>query len=139
MKKLKIYNEVKGFRVPRAKLGQAFDKFVRAEKVGQKFEVRLVFVGETAIAKLNKKWRDVNESTDVLSFNYDEGEGEIYICVRVAEKNAREDGSGVNVARAVIEEVLFLFVHGLLHLSGHTHENKRKYDEMMKRARGILG
>jgi len=136
MKKLKIYNEIKGFRVPRAKLGQAFDRFVRTEKVGRKFDVRLVFVGEAAIAKLNKKWRDVDEPTDVLSFNYDggkAGEGEIYICVRVAEKNAREDG------RSVGEEVLFLFVHGLLHLGGHTHENKRKYDEMMERARGILG
>ncbi len=138
MKKLKIYNEVKGFRVPRAKLGRAFDKFVRSEKVGRKFEVRLVFVGKAAIGKLNEKWRGKKGATDVLSFNYEEGEGEIYICVPVAEKNAREDGRGVNVARAVIEEVLFLFVHGLLHLGGHTHENDRKYDEMMKRARGIL-
>jgi probable rRNA maturation factor len=136
MNKLKIYNEVKGFRVPRTRLGRAFDSFLKKSGAGVG-EVSLIFVGEGKVKELNEKWYGGKGATDVLTFDYEGGvgdvAGEIYVCVKIAEKNASAEGKGV------MDEVLWLFVHGLLHLAGHTHENDRKYDDMMKRAGEILG
>lgn len=138
-----IFNEVLGFRVPRVKIGKVFREFLRVE-VGRVsvpglsrggFCVNLVFVGIGEMTKLNEKWKGGKGPTDVLSFNYGEGEvsGEIYICPKVAEENARMEGGSAT------DEVLLLFVHGLLHLVGYTHENDKKYENMMEKAMEILG
>ena len=133
MQKFKIYNEVKGFRVPRKNLGEAFGKFLKLERVSGKFEVNLVFVGKMKMRGLNERWHGGKGSTDVLSFDYEGGVGEIYICVEVAHENAAAEGS------ALLDEVLALFVHGLLHLVGYTHETRAKYARMMERGEKVLG
>ena len=126
---LKIFNEVVGFRVPRKGLGFVFDKF-------KKGDVNLVFVGKAKMRQLNEKWRGRKGVTDVLSFDYEgglgSGLGEIYICVAVARENAHLEGVSVT------DEVLGLFVHGLLHLAGYTHKNKKELAVMKKKAREIL-
>ena len=132
MKKLEIYSEVKGFRVPRARLVRSFEKFLKLEKPRDFMNVNLVFVGEKKISELNEKWRKRKGTTDVLSFNYENGVGEIYICVKVAKKYSD------NVGISLQSEILSLFVHGLLHLAGHTHANERDFAEMMDRAGEIL-
>jgi len=145
MKKIEIFNEVKSFKVPRKRLLNAFGAFFEAEGV-KSMEVGLIFVGEAKMAKLNEKWKKRKGPTDVLSFNYgkgternNEGEGdcdcvtgEIYICVKVAERYALEVGESLS------SEILNLFMHGLLHLAGYTHENDQKLEKMMDRAKKIF-
>jgi len=136
MKKLEIFNEVKGWKVPKKKLFLAFDTFLRQEKwVGM--EVVVIFVGEAKMRELNWRWRGRKGSTDVLSFNYGSAPtgacGEIYICVKVAERYTLKAGESLQ------SEILALFVHGLLHLAGYTHENEQKFGKMMGRASEILG
>lgn len=132
MREVKIFNEVKGFRVPKARIAGIFERFVRSEKVGRDFLVNLIFVGEKKMAEMNESWKGGNGATDVLSFNYEDGVGEIYICVKVAEKYAREKSLNVR------DEILFLFAHGLLHLAGYTHENDKKFEVMMRKGRELL-
>lgn len=132
MREAKIFNEVKAFRVPRKHLEGVFERFVREEKVGREFVVNLVFVGSAKMAQMNETWKGGVGTTDVLSFNYDDGVGEIYICVKVAEKNALESGLSAR------DEILFLFAHGLLHLAGYTHETEKKLDVMMKKGRALM-
>lgn len=129
-----IFNEVPLFRVPRVRVGKAFHEFLKSEKVTGGFSVNLIFVGVKKMTELNETWKGGKGPTDVLSFNYGEGDisGEIYICTKVAAKNARAEEVDV------VGEILLLFVHGLLHLVGYTHETDRKYEIMMKKANGIL-
>lgn len=155
MDRLKIFNEVKGFRVPRRRLLKVFKRFLKLGGVGSRFEVNLVFAGEKMIAELNENWKGRKGSTDVLSFEYEAGggkfrkgknrkmisgekcegkgkKGEIYICMKVAERNALEFG------KTLTDEILGLFAHGLLHLKGYTHETDKKYEKMMGKTGKIV-
>ena len=126
---LKVFNEAKGFRTPVSRLNKAFSVFLRG--YGRKISsdgVSVIFVEEKAMKALNEQWKGGEGATDVLSFDY----GEIYICPKVADKYAKEFGA------KLMDEILFLFVHGLLHLAGFTHENEQKFAIMMKITGEIL-
>lgn len=87
------------------------------------FEISVVFVGEAESRKINRKYRGICKSTDVLSFNLDSGynkkgkaiEGELVLCPDVIAKNARENG--VKFER----EFVFVLAHGVLHVLGWKH------------------
>lgn len=84
--------------------------------------INIVFVDEKEMQRLNKEYRDINDVTDVLSFNLDtEGFlGEIYICPKYVKKTAEK----------YEEEIIRLIVHGILHLLGFEH--KTKLDEVSR-------
>ena len=75
-------------------------------------EISVAFVSEAEMKRLNKKYRGKNRSTDVLSF---EGWDEILLCYPVAKRQAKAMGHSTR------QEILFLLVHGLLHLAGYDH------------------
>lgn len=81
-------------------------------------EVSVLFVSDSEIKALNKKWRSKNKSTDVLSFpaEMDGILGDVVISVETASKQALEWGHDFS------EEILVLFIHGLMHLMGYDHE-----------------
>ncbi len=94
-------------------------------KLRQASEVSLIFTTDAEIKALNKRWRGKNKPTDVLSFSAQEGEsmpglentlGDIVISVDRAKAQAAEFG------HAFADEILVLFVHGVMHLMGHDHE-----------------
>lgn len=89
----------------------------------------LVFVSRGEIKKLNKKFREKDKVTDVLSFELgnpptrkaSEGQGkkclgEVVICPEVVKENAKKYRVSVK------EEMLKVFIHGILHLLGYDHE-----------------
>ena len=81
--------------------------------------ISLAFVGKKEIQELNKKYRKKNKPTDVLSFNLDEKDclGDIVICPEIVKEKG--------------EEMLEVFVHGILHLLGYDHERSKKDEEIM--------
>jgi len=97
----------------------------------------LAFVSKTEIKKLNKKFRQKNKATDVLSFELKEpfstaqGRnflGEVVICPQVVKENAKKYG---NTFKA---EMTKIFIHGILHLLGYDHEqSKSRAEEMEKK------
>jgi len=103
--------------------------------------LNVVFVTDTYIQSLNKSYRDKDEPTDVLSFNY-QGDslgdnkdliGEIYISVETAEKQAKERKHSLQ------DELNKLFVHGFLHVHGHDHEKDEDFEKMAKLEEKVLG
>ena len=95
----------------------------------------LAIVSEKDIQAMNKERRGKDETTDVLSFSFIEGEklqgdglllGEIIICKSVAMKQAKGYGHDIH------KEVEVLFVHGLLHILGYDHENPDDLKEMLE-------
>lgn len=95
-------------------------------------QVGLIIVNDKKIHELNKKYRKKNRPTDVLSFPYGSGIGDIYISVDTAKKQAKERGHGLN------KELDILFVHGLLHLFGFGHKNDKEEKTMESFAKKIL-
>lgn len=78
--------------------------------------VSIIFVQPTFIRELNTQYRNINDVTDVLSFNVDAKEllGEIYICPEYIKTTHPEI--------PFKEEILRLIIHGILHLIGYDHE-----------------
>lgn len=77
------------------------------------------------MAELNQKYRGKEGSTNVLAFSQLEGEarpaqpdvlGDVVICADRAVSDAEELGYTVD------EMVLYLLIHGILHLVGYVHD-----------------
>ena len=94
----------------------------------------VIFVDRETIHTINKEYRGIDRETDVISFAFeDTGKlvynnvrllGEIYICIPKMIDQAKEYGHSEK------RELSFLAVHGLLHLLGYDHMNK-KDEEIM--------
>ena len=110
-------------------------------------EVVLSFCKSTEIQKLNNYFRNIDEVTDVLSFNSignlsedlakfddlteveedveaDATLGDVIICIEKAQIQAHEKNISLK------EELHILFIHGLLHLLGYDHETPEEAKEM---------
>ena len=103
-------------------------------------EISLVVCDDNFIADLNRVYRGKNSPTDVLSFPMDCNTGpkgvdsilgDIIISVPTTAAQAAELGNTIE------EEFLFLFIHGLLHLLGYTHDHEDDEKVMMKAANEI--
>lgn len=99
---------------------------LKEEVLGQKYNLSLTFISKKEIHSINKKYRNVDSPTDILSFPLDKKSGEIFICQEIAKKKAPE------FERSYGNFLTFLFIHGLVHLKGYDHGDKmekveRKY------------
>jgi probable rRNA maturation factor len=91
------------------------------------------------IRTLNRRWRDVDHATDVLSFPADEPPGsgphlgDLAVSLDMASRRARRAGSSLG------EEVDRYLVHGILHLVGHDHLRPGEAREMARLEDELLG
>ena len=119
---------------------------LKSNELPSKTEVSVTLVTDEEIHQLNKQYRNVDRPTDVLSFALDEGDepelvdapeehllGDIIISAETAQRQGEEFGHGLE------REIVYLSVHGLLHLLGYDHmkeEDKKimraKEEEAMK-------
>jgi probable rRNA maturation factor len=78
----------------------------------------IAFVSDRKIRELNRQFRGIDKTTDVLSFPAEEPDnlGDIAISVETAALQSKQNGLTLN------EEISQLILHGLLHLSGYDHE-----------------
>lgn len=93
----------------------------------QNVEFTVVITGDDQVRALNSEYRQVAETTDVLSFPADEEDpetgkdyiGDIIISYPRAVLQANAAG------HATGDELTLLVIHGVLHLAGHDHADAR--------------
>ena len=133
---------------------QAADLSLKNEVGDFDAEVSLTIVGEDEIQNLNREYRGNDCVTDVLSFpmfesaedlkaELSDGEreeiliGDVVICYEQAMRQAEEYETGSK------RELLYLFVHSMMHLLGYDHMNEedkalmREHEEAVLNAMGI--
>ena len=103
------------FNETKAKMPQAIFRRMKDVVLGKKYELSVVIVSAEKIRELNRRWRDMDKPTDILSFPLSETEGEIYINPHMTKKEAPK------FDRTYDNFLLFLFIHGLVHLKGYDH------------------
>lgn len=129
---------------------RAIKATLEEEEVVDEVEVSVSFVDNEEIRKLNKYYRGVDSSTDVLSFplvefeeigeeKEDEKEiGEIYpigdivISLEKAKEQAEEYGHSFE------REVAYLTVHSMLHLLGYDHETEEERKLMREKEEKVM-
>jgi len=94
--------------------------------------IALRIVGARESKKLNKKYRVKNQATNVLSFPYGGGSGDVVLCHPVISRESRQQGKSLRAHYA------HLVVHGVLHLRGYDHVTRRQAARMERREIGIL-
>lgn len=112
------------------------------EKKPLNYEISLSFVNNKEIKELNKKYRNIDRETDVLSFPMEEENflvpipllGDIIIS---AEKALEQS---IEYEHSLLREISYLAVHSMFHLLGYDHmvEDEKKLmrykeKEVMKR------
>jgi probable rRNA maturation factor len=99
--------------------------------------VTVRFVGAREGRALNRRFREKDYATNVLTFVYDDRPrrplaGDLVLCAPVVASEAREQGKALDAHYA------HLVVHGALHLAGHEHKSEREATKMEALERRIL-
>lgn len=82
-------------------------------------DLSIAIIGEQRMKSINKKYRNKDESTDVLSFDI----GEILICPTQVERNAKRYKTTFK------KELTHVLIHGILHSLGYKHSKKMREKE----------
>lgn len=94
----------------------------------------IIFIDDEEMHKLNKEYREIDRTTDVLSFALNDNKhidafvnslGDIFISIPKMKSQAEEYGHSEK------RELSFLALHGLLHLLGYDHTLGKKEEEEM--------
>ncbi len=108
-------------------------------------ELAIMMVDTDTMSELHVQWMDEAGPTDVLSFPMDElrpGQpdspspagllGDVILCPQVAADQAAVAG------HSMVEELLLLTTHGILHLLGFDHAEPEEEKEMFALQRRLL-
>ena len=135
MKKFNIYNETTYNLKKEEKVIKSMLKhMIRYEKLKHIY-FNVIIVDNPYIHKINKKYRNIDKTTDVISFALEDEKrenftktrllGDIYISIDKAKEQA------ISYEHSLERELSFLAVHGLLHLLGYDHIKSKKDEEIM--------
>ena len=128
------------------------DMCMKAEKLDKDYEVSVRIVDDVEIRLINKEHRDIDKSTDVLSFPMvefvngelisDEGDydmdldelmlGDIIISAQTAKRQAIEYGHSFE------REMAFLTAHSCFHILGYDHMEDDEEKLMIKKQEAVL-
>jgi len=153
--KYKIYYDCKeGFedKLPVKMMKNAIKVALLAEKVVCPCEVNLYITDDEEIHETNRNFRNVDKSTDVLSFpmhDFIPGKfspsdgtvdpesgrialGDIMISAEHAKAQAEEYGHSVE------REAVYLTVHSVLHLLGYDHVDEGEMKKQMRKREKVI-
>lgn len=125
---IKITDEIKNL------IEKSIAAVLKVENLHENVEVSVSFVGDEEIRDLNRDYRGVDKSTDVLSFPMDDEFiivsrilGDVIINTRRVMEQAEELGHSNE------RELSYLTVHSILHLLGYDHMEDEDKKEMRER------
>ena len=133
-----------------AKINLLIENALRLENINA---LNTVYIGIGVVPRdeihdINKKYRNVDRETDVLSFpiysreevvslknktiDEDVSLGDLVLCMDVIKEHSIEYETGFD------REMLYMITHGTCHLLGFDHEVEEEKQEMRKREEEIL-
>ncbi len=119
------------------RLRKAVEETLAAHGVDAPVELGLVITDDRVVQELNRSYRGLDATTDVLAFALREQSqdfatppngilhlGEVFISCPQAERQAQEQGHPLE------QELALLAIHGVLHLLGYEHEDPDEEQKM---------
>ncbi|MDD3241726.1 MAG: rRNA maturation RNase YbeY [Bacilli bacterium] len=141
MNKIYIFNETNSkLKKEEKHLKKLLNKVLKKEKI-KNAEFNLIFVDKPKIREINRDYRNKDSETDVISFALEDNKlietkirilGDIYLCIdKVVEQS-------IEYKHSYNRELSFLALHGLLHLLGYDHMDKKDEEIMFKKQEDLL-
>ncbi len=118
LSKVEIYEKKSKIPYSKSLIRKITNLIFKSEKI-KNFEISIAYLDKEDLKELNKRYRNLNRTTNVLSFLYEKKpilKGEIVISNYSVEKKK--------------EDFLKLYIHGLLHLVGYDHMRKSDREKM---------
>ena len=122
--KVSVLNRQDHVPVDRRKIGAAARRILKT--LGYEgYELTVVLADDREITRLNRQYFRRNRPTNVISFPMMDDSplslrsrilGDVVISAETARRDAGEAGEKAE------DEILFLMIHGILHLAGYDHE-----------------
>lgn len=125
--KILIDSRQKLVKLDRAALRRDVRKILALLGGGER-ELSLLFVDDEGIRKINRDYLRRDRPTNVIAFSLAEGDfgdvnpgvlGDVVVSVETAVREARSAGI------AIEDAILYLILHGVLHLAGYDHEGPK--------------
>lgn len=153
---LQVKNDQKKYKVKKFKelIDKAANAVIEREKINNFFVendiepvLSVVITDNDGIKNLNREFRGINESTDVLSFPLFEAGGKVLEAlsekdVFYGDKGRKEAHLGdlvISLEKAheknhdVESEIIMLTIHGVMHILGYDHSEEKEEKEMFKK------
>jgi probable rRNA maturation factor len=105
----------------------------------KKISLTLLLSNDRCIKKLNKKFRNKNKSTDILSFPFSKKiklSRETYIGDIIISYNFMNKPKSQNI-KDFKEKIIKTFIHGFLHLLGFNHIKNSDHKKMLNEEKKI--
>jgi len=100
---------------------------VKNSALGKSYSLSVVFVSATESRRIHKEYRKKDKPTNILSFPYSHESGEIVFCLEVAMAEAKQYKFSLD------QYIIYLFIHGLIHLAGFDHSLEMEKREAAQR------
>ncbi|MDV3196273.1 MAG: rRNA maturation RNase YbeY [Candidatus Phytoplasma stylosanthis] len=107
-----------------------FFLFIKEDK-----KINIIFINNSEMQKMNYYYLKKNYPTDILTFesnNNDYYLGDIFISLTKSIEQARK------FKKTLEEEIIFLSLHGYLHLKGYNDNTEESFQKMIKLQEEIL-
>jgi probable rRNA maturation factor len=123
------------------------EKILKLVDIAGPVELSLLITDDIEIQKLNREHRNIDKATDVLSFQMSDQKtkdgfitppdgiihlGEIIISLETAKRDS------IDQSISMEDELIFLMVHGALHLLGYDHNNNSDERIMRRKEKEII-
>jgi len=133
--------------IPSPLSGDEIDKIVSLvleatdRDASEDWELSVILVSREEIRKVNREYRNIDRATDVISFAFSDGEGAEYapyllgdliISPEIVKNHSEKYGVSIE------HELSFMIVHGVLHLLGFDHIDKKERELMREKEKHIM-
>ncbi len=137
MIKINVLSEEKSWSKKIKKSQELFDnickKFPKKYRfLNKRAYITLLLSNNERIKDLNRKFRNKNKHTDILSFPFEQKKRnlkEIYLGDIIISFNYMNKPKNLST-KEFKQKTIKIFIHGFLHLLGYDHIKKKDYDKM---------
>ncbi|MBX2964936.1 MAG: rRNA maturation RNase YbeY [Cyclobacteriaceae bacterium] len=135
MASVQFFSEKVVFKLPsQRKTANWLKKVIESEGCLQG-EINFIFCSDSYLLKINKEYLNHNTLTDIITFDYSEGEliqGDIFISIHRVKENAKIFDVSVD------SELHRVMVHGVLHLLGYKDKSASQKATMRRKEDAYL-
>ena len=96
---------------------------IKESILGKEYELSVLFPNIKLAEELHVKWKKKEGPVNILSFPLDKKSGEIIMTLEQARREAKKFNHSYK------NHIIFLFIHGCLHLKGMAHGAKMEKEE----------